>query len=243
MGVKSNLIGQKFGKLTVLREVPIEERPRPKYVFWECQCECGNKVKVITNYLKTGHTKSCGCWRGENMAKLFTKDISNQIFGHLTAIRPTEKRGSDGSIIWECQCDCGNITYVSTNSLSQNSIISCGHVKSKGEEKIQKILEENHIDFKKQYYFSDFISPVNTARNFYYYFDFAIFKNNELHCLVEYQGIQHYQDLSGGKWASGNATDELKRQYCNDHNITLIEIPYTDFNIIDFKYLKNKLCL
>lgn len=29
--------------------------------MWECQCECGNKIIVSGNHLRTGHTTSCGC--------------------------------------------------------------------------------------------------------------------------------------------------------------------------------------
>ena len=35
----------------------------------------------------------------------------------------------------------------------------------------------------------------------------------------------------------------MKRDYCKKNNITLIEIPYYDFDIIDWEYLKNKLGL
>lgn len=31
---------------------------------------------------------------------------------------------------------------------------------------------------------------------------------------------------------------EIKRRYCKEHNYNLFEIPYTDFDRIDFEYLK-----
>ena len=37
------------------------------------------------------------------------KDITNQRFGQLLVLEKTNKRAKDGSIIWKCQCDCGNI--------------------------------------------------------------------------------------------------------------------------------------
>lgn len=48
-----NLKNQRFGKLLV-----IEYNGNAK---WLCQCDCGNKTIVRSDYLKTGHTKSCGC--------------------------------------------------------------------------------------------------------------------------------------------------------------------------------------
>lgn len=44
---------QRFGKLLV-----IEYNGNGK---WLCLCDCGNKIIVRSDYLKAGHTKSCGC--------------------------------------------------------------------------------------------------------------------------------------------------------------------------------------
>lgn len=43
--------------------------------------------------------------------KGWISDITNQKFGHLTALRPTEQRKS-GAVVWECQCDCEETTIV-----------------------------------------------------------------------------------------------------------------------------------
>ena len=48
-----DLKNKRFGKLFV-----IEYNGNGK---WLCQCDCGNKTIVRSDYLKTGHTKSCGC--------------------------------------------------------------------------------------------------------------------------------------------------------------------------------------
>ena len=52
-------------------------------------------------------------------------DLTGQRFERLVAVRPTEKRQSS-RIIWECLCDCGNITYVNSSSLLTGSTRSCG---------------------------------------------------------------------------------------------------------------------
>lgn len=64
---KSDLVGQTFGRLTVLAETP--ERKNGK-VVWLCQCTCGNITKVQTDYLKSGHTQSCGCISSTGEAKI-----------------------------------------------------------------------------------------------------------------------------------------------------------------------------
>lgn len=57
MGKRKKLIGQKFGRLTVVEDGKHEDC-RHK---WECKCECGNIVFVETSALTTGRTQSCGC--------------------------------------------------------------------------------------------------------------------------------------------------------------------------------------
>lgn len=54
------------------------------------------------------------------------KDITGQKFGKLTVIQETKQRASNGSILWECQCDCGNICYAVGSDLKSNRKISCG---------------------------------------------------------------------------------------------------------------------
>lgn len=53
-------------------------------------------------------------------------DVSNQKFGRVTAISPDESRGQDGSVVWNCICDCGNIVLISVNKLKTGQTQSCG---------------------------------------------------------------------------------------------------------------------
>ena len=63
-----NLIGKKFGKLTVIEEVTSNIKYRRA---WRCKCECGNTKDIIvsTGGLKSGHTQSCGCLQRERASK------------------------------------------------------------------------------------------------------------------------------------------------------------------------------
>mgnify|MGYP007045652126 CR=1 FL=1 len=84
---------------------------------------------------------SCGCKKKEILASAGRNKASDFVgkhFGHLTILKDSSERDNKGGIVWECQCDCGNITYVSTSNLTRpyGATISCGCVKSKGEEKI-----------------------------------------------------------------------------------------------------------
>lgn len=128
--------------------------------------------------------------------------------------------------------------------LLDGSVKSCGCIgKSAGEAIIEVILKEMSIDFQQQYTFNDCISN----KNYPLYFDFAIFKNNKLHCLIEFQGQQHYEEIASFSetLADRAERDEIKRKYCKNNNISLIEIPYTDLNKINIEYIKEKcnLCM
>ena len=53
-----NLIGKKFNKLTVIKEI---SRDKGKGIKWLCLCECGNTTERYTKELNAGAIKSCGC--------------------------------------------------------------------------------------------------------------------------------------------------------------------------------------
>jgi len=53
-----NLIGKKFGSLTVVEMVGV----RNHNALWKCQCRCGKFTEKITNSLYRYKNISCGCW-------------------------------------------------------------------------------------------------------------------------------------------------------------------------------------
>lgn len=223
-----DLSNQKFNRLMALE--PIKKNNR---IYWKCQCDCGNIVEVRADGLLSGKTKSCGCYKKEILIKhnkiRQTLDLTNQRFGKLTAIKSTNLANEDGRIIWECVCDCGNICYVDTHSLQQGNVSSCGCLRSKGEEKIKKILEENNIKFKQQYKFSNCIFPDTKYPAI---FDFYV----ENKYLIEYDGEQHfYYKNNPHTWNTKENYlkvknhDDIKNTWCKNNNIVLIRIPY--FNL------------
>lgn len=52
-------------------------------------------------------------------------DLTGRRFGKLTAVRPTDER-RNGSIVWECKCDCGNTSFAAANRLQEGHVQSCG---------------------------------------------------------------------------------------------------------------------
>ena len=73
------------------------------------------------------------------------KDLTGQRFGRLTAIRPTEQREGT-NVIWECACDCGSITYVSSSKLGSGHTQSCGCLqKEKAAETAKEIVKKRTV--------------------------------------------------------------------------------------------------
>lgn len=68
---KIDMIGKKFGKLTVIEEC--DERSRQHKIVYKCQCDCGKMVDTIGAELRNGRAKSCGCLRVSNHPKIHEK--------------------------------------------------------------------------------------------------------------------------------------------------------------------------
>ena len=106
---------------------------------------------------------------------------------------------------------------------------------SRGEIKIFDILQAAGLNFKEEFIFSDLLSASGRPLRF----DFCVFDDDgEIDFLIEYQGIQHYEPKSKfGGWQGlrkQQFNDMLKREYCRKHNITLVEIPYTEEGFLDY---------
>lgn len=231
-----NLIGKRFEKLVVIERV-INEKNK---VMWKCKCDCGNETIVRPDSLKSGHTRSCGCLQKEIVKKrgLDEENMIGQRFGKLTVLSCDYKRTEEGKgSYWFCKCDCGTSNHsVSKKSLKMGRTVSCGCIKSKGEEKISQILQQNNIPFEKEVYINDYIFSTGGHPKI----DFVVNK-----IFIEYQGEQHYKARESGYFNQEKVNkikirDLEKRQYCKNNNIKLIEIPYWDYDKLSLEYLIEK---
>lgn len=220
--------------LTVLYRV---NKPNNSNI-WHCRCECGKEIDVPGGRIRSGNTKSCGCLgtlarQLENQSRGRIIQIGDT-FGKLTVIaslgfRKQKSRNQQWS--WSlCQCSCGSSPIeVANNLLINGHVKSCGCIKSYGESIIQQMLDKNNIVYKREYSFNDLRGPNNGLLRF----DFAIFNNNQLQYLIEFDGRNHF-NIPEGKWGSYytlkdiQEKDKKKNEYCLSHNILLKRIPYTD---------------
>lgn len=232
--------GMKFGEWEVI-ERDYYPTSKQHSTFWFCKCGlCNEIISVSRDSLVNGKSECCNKCKGEKIRKKaeergLTTWHKGERFGLLEIIGSAGCEGTHSYV--KCKCDCGNIVNVRVEHLkgqSHSRTISCGCTsQSSGEIKITQLLEQANIDFQSQYRIKSF--------NISAPFDFALFKNNHLLGLIEYDGEQHFKPV--GIWGGEEQLkiqqerDEKKNQWCRNNNIRLIRIPYTEYNNLTIGYL------
>lgn len=237
-----DLTGKTFGNLRVLYR---SAKPNAKcgvHTKWTCQCAlCGTIVEVRGASLKNGCRTDCGCRRNIRISEACTEDRTNKTYGHLkvlgrdTSIAPQSGQHSR----WMCRCDlCGTVESVSSSALDRWKKDRCRKCLglSQGEAKIADLLTEHNIQFVHD-------KPYGNCRNditkFPLRFDFRV-TNPQNDCLyiIEYDGLQHFQAApmwdENGDFNERVRRDNLKNDWCQQHQIPLIRIPYTQLSKLSF---------
>lgn len=125
--------------------------------------------------------------------------------------------------------ECGTEFVTSLHAFIQHGgqvCLSCYKKESNGERAIRYYLESNHIDFEQEKWFSD-------CRDSYpLRFDFYLPTFN---CVIEFDGAQHFDDTHYFNYSIENLKkhDKIKNEYCSQHNIQIIRIPYWEFKNIN----------
>lgn len=118
-----DITNERFERLLVVKRT--NERHRGS-VVWECLCDCGNTKLAPLSGLRSGQIKSCGCYAKERLSEIHSKDLTGMRSGRLVALKPSTERTKGKNIIWECLCDCGNTSLVSSGALLSRGTRSCG---------------------------------------------------------------------------------------------------------------------
>lgn len=149
------------------------------------------------------------------------------------------RKSYDTHAYWKCKCDCGNICTVSSSCLIQGHTKSCGCESSHGEIIIANVLNQSEWSYKREYTFPDLTGDEALLR-----FDFAVFKEDQLLFMIEFQGKQHYEAVKffGGeeRLYKQQEYDKKKYEYCKNNHIPLIVIPYYEQGKITLEYIKEK---
>lgn len=141
MGKIKDLAGKRFSMLTVSKLIKTEAGQ----TWWECICDCGNRVETTNAMLRTGHKKSCGC------KKMYKSSLVGMRFRRLLVIRETEPLKKHKGRYWECRCDCGNYVIKNSKYLSQGDKQSCGCLNAEIRQKINATHEMSNTDIYKRW--------------------------------------------------------------------------------------------
>ena len=120
MGKRIDLVGQRYGRLLVMRDVG---RTRFNKVLWECRCDCGKIVTVCSTGLRTGNTRSCGCFKLDRITEVNSVNFVGRRFGRLVVVEKVPSNNKNSC--WRCVCDCGKEVVVHGPDLVSGGTRSC----------------------------------------------------------------------------------------------------------------------
>lgn len=188
--------------------------------------ECGEVFeRAVRKIIYNENQFDCGfCGYG---IKELTKEIAEYKFykyvnkKNFTFIDLLE----DNKIKFKCN-ECENILTRNLGHIKESKGANCIKCKSsKGVRAISNYLEDNNIEFIREYRFED--CKFNRTLPF----DFYLPKYN---ICIEFDGFQHDKSVSywGGeeKFELTKIRDEIKNNYCKDNNIILIRINQTQYD-------------
>ena len=136
--IPKDLVGQKFGMLTVLEKAPNID---VKTAFL-CKCDCGNTKAIKTMNLRNGKARSCGCQINYNRV-----NHEGKRFGRLLVQRKLGRLDNlESCASYQCICDCGGLVIIRGHSLMNGSTRSCGCLQKELISKMSSaaIKEKNH---------------------------------------------------------------------------------------------------
>lgn len=131
----NKMIGETFGRLTVLSED--EEKSSSNKKYYICKCSCGNIKSVRQDRLSSGITLSCGCLNKELAAERSrsrASDLTGQTINNFDVL---EYDHSDSYRHYKCKCKlCGNIVVLPSKLIKQYN--SCGCLSAEALERCQR---------------------------------------------------------------------------------------------------------
>lgn len=193
-------------RLTVIERAESHIGPNGKHhTTWKCQCECGNIIIATGNSLRSGNTKSCGCYSKEKLKKRNDDYIQER---NLWETRPDIAKmllneedgykycsGSHQKVDWICP-GCKSVIHNKKINTAVRYGLSCPKC-SDGISypnkfiyniinQIKTIYQNKHIDF-------DFKTEATFEWADDKFYDMYIEFNNKK-IIVEMHGIQHYKE-------------------------------------------------
>lgn len=221
-----DMIGVKEKNWVVIERGEPPKKNLSNSVYWKCQCQICGAIKTF-NGAEIRRQRIGDCKHPQNtktypkIPKTAIKDETGNRYNNLVVISFAYTK--NGLAYWNCLCDCGNTIIVRGNHLRTGAVKSCGCLISYKEKCIENILKEYNIQYEQQYIFSD-LKDKKSLR-----FDFALFKHNTLIGLIEYNGMQHYEEPNTfNQFGLLQQHDKMKMEYCERNNLPLLVLTKED---------------
>jgi hypothetical protein len=203
-------------------------------VWWICNKNSDHVWKAVISNRNNG--SSCPYCSGRLSTKENNLFVANPKLCEEWDYNKNKKKPeeylpfSNKKVWWTCK-ECGYEwkTIISHRNIGSNCP-QCNE--SKGEKIIREYLTTYNFNFEPQYKFDNLLSSLGNQLRF----DFAILdkQTNNLKLLIEYDGVFHYNKYyKEQNFEVMQHHDQLKNQYCQQHNIPLLRIPYWDYNNIE----------
>lgn len=190
---------------------------------------CGNVWNAIPdNILSGSKCPSCqNVLRGLNSRLSY--DYVKEYIEENLRFKLLSKKYNGSNEKLKVQCSEGHIFNRSFNNFRQGRICCLECNESKGEKIIKEWLIMHNIKFKREYIFDDLFGIGGYPLRF----DFAIFNNNTLKMLIEYDGEFHFNQVyEEFNFKRQKEHDLKKNDYCFKNKIKLLRIPYWEFDNI-----------
>ena len=229
---KIDMSGMTYKNWKILHQTNPPEKVKnlSSAVWWLCECiDCGNQKILCGSEIRANRSGACKCKnkKQNKPKKLLNSTIIDETgnkYNKLTVINFAYTK--DSKAYWNCKCDCGTELVCCGNHLRTKSVQSCGCLNSRKEEEIRHILQNNLVVFKREYSFED-LKDINKLR-----FDFAIFQDENLIGLIEYQGEQHYEPSHRfNLFGTLQRHDKMKEEYCANKKIPLLLLNKQNLNL------------
>ena len=201
-------------------------------------CPEGHEFEATPNKIKQG--RGCPFCKGEKLRRHFLKS-TEQFKKDLEKVNPSlelkgEYNGSHEEVSYKCKV-CGRTSHGVADKLLQRELGCRFCNASIGEQIITVTLENMKVNFEVEYSFDD-CKNINKLR-----FDFYL---PDYNLCIEFQGEQHFRPVDFSYtptqeskekaeeiFKKNQERDEIKRDYCKNNNIKLLEISYKQMDDIE----------
>ena len=194
--MREDLTGRRYGRLTVCREIK-------------------------QSHLKTGHTKSCGCYRKE-LPSSRRIDLTGRQFGRLKVLEEADNSNRTGEY-WKCVCSCGRLIEVSKESLCAGKTKSCGCLQAETRKENMK----KAIHFVGGTCLERIANQKNTANNTSGYRGVYQRENSRWRAAIGFQGkvynLGTFVNLEDAVAARKKAEEELYEPFLREHGVKEVQ--------------------